>query len=242
MRSMRASSISARCNVCICASSRAERSPATANSRRCRSAASAAFRFAWRWILAVCHIDTRATQNTTAPKNHSALDPIWPGLRTMYQAMERQAATPQISQPIPRQPPNGPSRRGAGRTCAGSGVGSVSGLTSPRSDGSRSLVDCASPVILASHLPEPPTTRVQVQQRLCVPPTPGWWHAPPRSHHQTAGLTRRATLRPAFTSHHCWGSSFEVYETRHGRLLSSVIACSGAAGESPCRRCSSQRD
>ncbi len=242
MRSMRASSISARCNVCICASSRAERSPATANSRRCRSAASAAFRFAWRWILAVCHIDTRATQNTTAPKNHSALDPIWPGLRTMYQAMERQAATPQISQPIPRQPPNGPSRRGAGRTCAGSGVGSVSGLTSPRSDGSRSLVDCDSPVISglpfarASHnagsgsaAPLRATNPWLVARAGAIPPSDGRshkaWHVAARFYIPSLlGIVVRGVRDPAWTA----------------TLIRDCLQRCGRG--SPCRRCSSQRD
>jgi hypothetical protein len=53
-------------------------------------------------MLRVCHIVTRTTTKTTAPKNHSALLPISPELRTMNQTMATLPAKPQASQAIPR--------------------------------------------------------------------------------------------------------------------------------------------
>ena len=96
---------------------------------------------------------TITTQNTTAPKNQSALEPISPWLRKMNQAMAAMPATPQANHPIPRQPSIAANQRGPWRTGIDSGIGSVGVLTSARSESSAALKDCANPVIWTSHSP-----------------------------------------------------------------------------------------
>jgi len=75
---------------------------------------------------------TITTQKTTAPKNHSALDPISPRLKMMNQTIARVPATPQANHQTPRQPNRCGTAIGAG--CAP--------LTSLRSESSAALVDC----------------------------------------------------------------------------------------------------
>src|ERR1700754_519493 len=88
---------------------------------------------------------TITAQKTTAPKNHSALDPISPRLKMMNHAMAKLPAMPQANHQTPRQPNRCASRL----TGAVVGIGSAP-LTSPRSESSAALVDCTSPVIPTS--------------------------------------------------------------------------------------------
>jgi len=83
---------------------------------------------------------TITTHKTTAPKNHSALDPISPRLKMMNQTIARVPATPQANHQTPRQPDRCGTAVGAG--CAP--------LTSLRSETSAALVDCTSSVIPTS--------------------------------------------------------------------------------------------
>ena len=83
---------------------------------------------------------TITTHKTTAPKNHSALDPISPRLKMMNQTIATVPATPQANHQTPRQPNRCGTAIGAG--CAP--------LTSLRSESSAALVDCTSSVIPTS--------------------------------------------------------------------------------------------
>src|ERR1700738_4504797 len=99
-------------------------------------------------MLTVCHIVTRTTQRTAAPKNHCAFEPISPGLRKRNQAMARLPATAQASHVIARQPPIAPHRRGARRADSVDGVGSAPSLSLLGSERFSARADCATPVIL----------------------------------------------------------------------------------------------
>src|SRR5579884_1810086 len=95
-------------------------------------------------MVTVCQIATRTTPNTTAPKNHSALDPLGPGLKKINQQMARLPATPQLSQPRPRQPPIAASGRRGGGSVGSGGIGEP--FTWPGCAGPAALAICAGPV------------------------------------------------------------------------------------------------
>jgi len=107
---------------------------------------------------------TTTTQNTTAPKNQSALEPISPRPTKMNQPMATLPARPVANNPIPRQPSIAANQRGPWRTGTVTAISSEGARTSTRSESLAALVDSASPVISTSHSPKPGALRVQTRE------------------------------------------------------------------------------